>query len=249
VISYKYKLLISYDGTRYCGWQMQPNGISIQSLIEEALKKLVREPVSLVGAGRTDAGVHALGQVAHFECAQKLDLYKTLASLNGILPLDIRIKSITEVAPSFHARFSAQKKIYHYHLWLESTMDPFFHQFRYHPRFKISIPLLEEACQIFVGKHDFATFANVNGGAKTSIRTIHRISVVPQEGGIRIEFEGDGFLYKMVRNLVGTLLEVASGKKTFPELQNLLLAKDRRLAGMAAPAKGLFLVRVFYPEI
>lgn len=245
----KYKLTIAYDGTHYCGWQVQPNGISIQSVLEKSLSCLLKDSITIIGAGRTDAGVHALGQVAHFETDQELSFDRILMSLNGILPSDIRIKELTPISKDFHARYSALGKEYHYHLWLEKTIDPFFHLYRHHPRFLVSLPLLQEAASAFVGTHDFSTFANVGGAAKTAIRTIQRIDMVPQEGGVRLEFEGNGFLYKMVRNIVGTLLEVASGKRPFESLKTLFEAKDRRLAGIAAPAKGLFLVKVRYPSI
>lgn len=243
----KYKATLSYDGTSYCGWQIQPNGISIQSLIEKALSLLTREKVAVVGAGRTDAGVHALGQVAHFEILQNIDCNRFLGQLNGILPADIRIKELSPVDQDFHARFSAIGKEYYYHLWLEHAVDPFYRLYCHRPRFEISLPLLQEAATYFVGRHDFATFANVGGSAKTSERTIQRIDIVQQKGGVRLEFEGDGFLYKMIRNIVGTLLEVSSGKRPLTTLHTLFAAKDRRCAGMAAPAKGLFLVNVRYP--
>ncbi len=243
---FRYKLVIAYNGTHYCGWQIQPNGISIQSLIENALKTLLKEPLFIVGAGRTDAGVHALGQVAHFDSSTELDTFRILGQLNGILPPDIRIKVLQQVDTNFHARFSSQGKEYHYHLWLEKTADPFLAPYRYHPRFLISLPLLQEAAQQFVGTHDYTTFTNTGGASTTYIRTIQRLDIVPQEGGVRLEFEGPGFLYKMVRNIVGTLLEVASAKRSLEEVNALFEAKDRRQAASAVPARGLFLVRVHY---
>lgn len=243
----RYKLHISYDGTHYSGWQIQPNALSIQECIERAFATLLREKIKIVGAGRTDAGVHAIGQVAHFSTASPIDIRRLQAGLNGLLPHDIRIQGIFPVDPDFHACYDAIRKEYHYHLWLDKTHSPFVRLYRYHPPFPVSIPLLQEACQLFVGTHDFSTFANKGGGAKTSVRNLYRIDLILQEGGCRLEFEGDGFLYKMVRNIVGTLLEVASLKRPIDSIPLLLQAKDRKAAGIAAPPHGLFLMHVQYP--
>jgi len=242
----KYKLTLSYDGSEYVGWQVQPNGTSIQGLLEEALTTLLKAQTRVIGSGRTDAGAHALTQAAHFKSEEELDCELILRSLNGMLPFDIRILELVEVPEAFHAQYAAMGKEYHYHLWLGPTLAPFVRLYRHQIPYPIDLDLLQRAAQEFVGTHDFATFANLGSTVKTTIRTIHRIDVVEQEGGVRLEFEGSGFLYKMVRNLVGTLLEVASGKRELEEIQTLLEAKDRRAAGIAAPARGLFLVKVNY---
>lgn len=242
----KYKLLIAYDGTNYVGWQIQPNGLSIQESLQKALSTLLREESVVVGAGRTDAGVHALGQVAHFSSSHVTDTSLLLRSLNGFLPYDIRIKAVEEVEESFHSRFSAKGKEYHYHLWLGETIDPFYRLYRHHIRGKIDIPLLKEALTHFVGRHDFCTFANSKSQVQSTIRTIYRIELIAQEGGYRIEYEGEGFLYKMVRNITGTALEIARGKRSIEEVAGLFAAKDRRAIGVAAPAKALFLAKVNY---
>ncbi len=240
---------IAYDGTRYSGWQVQPNSISIQGVIEEALSKLLKAPLRVIGAGRTDAGVHALGQTAHFSADAPLAPGQIQHALNGMLPDDIRIQSLEPTLETFHAQISALSKEYHYHLWLEKVIDPFVSRYRHHFCYpKFSLPLLEEATEAFIGTHDFATFANVGGKVNSTVRTIKRLTVVPQEGGVRLEFEGDGFLYKMVRNIVGTLLEIGLGKRSHTQIQTLFAAKDRRVAGPAAPPKGLFLMRIDYPE-
>lgn len=248
---HKYKLKIAYDGTHYHGWQIQPNGISIQSTIEDNLAILLKmESLRLIAAGRTDAGVHAKGQVAHFETALPVDCYKLLAGLNGRLPHDIRILQIEEAAIDFHAQYSALGKIYHYHLWLERIIDPFVRLYRYRPLEKLDLNLLSDASKLFLNTKDFTTFANSahqGSASKNPIRTISRIDIVMQEGGARLEFEGDGFLYKMVRNIVGTLLEVASGYRPITDIDKLFAACDRRVAGKAVPPQGLFLMQVHYP--
>jgi tRNA pseudouridine38-40 synthase len=247
---YKYKLYITYDGTNYGGWQIQSNATAIQTLIENALKIITRHPIFIVGSGRTDAGVHALGQVAHFESPEELDPYRLLASLNGLLPEDIRILEIQDAAPDFHARYSAKGKIYHYHLHLDRILNPFKRLYSYHVLHKVDLPLLKETCKLFIGTHDFTSFANEateGSAAKNPVRTISRVQVVEEDGGVRLEFEGDGFLYKMVRNIAGTLLDVSYGKIPIEDIPSIFAAKDRRKAGKAAPAHGLFLVKVHYP--
>jgi len=249
--TFNYKLIIAYDGTAYSGWQVQPNAISIQEIIEKALHTLTHEKVRLIGSGRTDAGVHALAQVAHFKCTEELDLPPIFRALNGILPPDIRLLHIGSAPSTFHAQRSALRKIYHYHLSFEPVLMPFDRLYCYHfrNRGKVSFDLLQEAARLFVGTHDFSSFANSGDeGAcrKNPIRTIYRLDVVPHEKGVRLEFEGNGFLYKMVRNIVGMLLNVASGKRSIDEIEMLFQAKDRRLAPQSAPAQGLFLVKVLY---
>ncbi len=193
---FKYRLLISYDGTTFSGWQIQPNANSIQEEIEKALFIALKTPIRVIGAGRTDAGVHAKGQVAHFESLIQLDCDRFLLCLNGLLPHAIRIRKMEQMDAAFHARFSAVGKEYHYHLWFEKSIDPFCGPYRYHVRFPFDRSLLESASSYFIGTHDFATFTNVGSSATSSVRTIRRLEVIEQEGGLRLEFEGDGFFIK-----------------------------------------------------
>jgi tRNA pseudouridine38-40 synthase len=206
-----------------------------------------KSPIRLIGAGRTDAGVHALGQVAHFSTTCACQPNQILYALNGMLPDDIRIISLETASDTFHAQISALSKEYHYHLWLEQVINPLVSRYRHHFCYQnFSLPLLEGAAQAFVGIHNFATFANVGNKVSNTIRNLKRLTIVPQEGGVRLEFEGDGFLYKMVRNIVGTLLEIGLGKRASTDLPLLFAAQDRRIAGPSAPAKGLILVHVNY---
>jgi tRNA pseudouridine38-40 synthase len=246
---YKYQLTVAYDGTNYGGWQAQPNAVSIQSLIEQSLRTILRIPISVIGSGRTDAGVHALGQSAHFSTHSAIDTKKTLASLNHLLPAEIRILAIAPAPLDFHARYNAISKIYHYRLHLEKVPDPFKRHYAYHVPHSVDLDLLKEAASLLIGTHDFRSFANeANRGsaAKDAIRTLRRLDVIPEPGGVRLEFEGDGFLYKMVRNIVGTLLDVCSGKIAKDRIPVILAAKDRRVAGRTAPPHGLYLVEVNY---
>lgn len=245
----RYKLTLAYEGTAYVGWQVQPNGLSIQTLVQKALETILRHQIRLTGAGRTDAGVHAEGQTAHFDSPSSLDCIRLRLSLNALLPPDIRALDIELVGDSFHARYSAKGKIYHYHLHLDPVMPPFFRLFRVHlfPPFDLS--LLEKAIPILEGTHDFTAFSNQphrGAAAKNAVRTLKRISVVVQEGGIRLEFEADGFLYKMVRNLTGLLIEVAKGKWGLEEIEPLFREKKRTKGPPSAPAHGLCLASVIY---
>jgi len=244
-----YKLTIAYDGTHYSGWQVQPNATSIQEIIEKAIHTFIREKVSLIGSGRTDAGVHAIGQVAHFRCTQELDLHRLFRALNGMIPHDIRILDIARVPSEFHAQRSAIGKIYHYHLCFKPFVMPCQRLYSCHFRDPVDLELLRRAAKAFVGTHDFTSFANSaseGAASKNAVRTITRLDVVETEEGVRLEFEGNGFLYKMVRNIVGMLLEVATKKRSLEDIETLFLAKDRRLAPKAVKACGLFLMKVLY---
>ena len=245
----RYKLTIAYDGTNYSGWQVQENAISIQSLIQKSLQTVLRHPLDLTGSGRTDAGVHANGQTAHFDTDISIDLSRLLLSLNALLPSDIRILQIDPVPSDFHARYSATGKIYHYHLHLAPVSDPFTKLYRHQVFGAFDLAKLQTAIPHFLGTHDFISFANVKEEVQTdTIRTLKRIDIIEQKGGIRLEFEGDGFLYKMVRNITGTLLDIAAGKIESSQIPAIFAACDRRKAGTAAPAHGLFLMHVIYKK-
>ena len=246
---HNYKMMLAYDGTRYGGWQIQPNTQSIQSLVQDAVCRLARAPVKVIGSGRTDAGVHALAQIAHFTHDAKIDLYRFIASMNGLLPIDIRLLCVEEASLNFHARYSAIGKTYHYHLCLNGPQYPYRRLYQAHIKSKVDLSLLKQAAQLFIGKHDFTSFANEahkGCAAKNAIRTIQSLNVVEEEEGIKLVFQADGFLYRMVRNIVGTMLEVGEGKRELETIPQLILAKDRSFAGRAAPAHGLFLAHVSY---
>ncbi|MBF5059743.1 tRNA pseudouridine(38-40) synthase TruA [Candidatus Neptunochlamydia vexilliferae] len=228
----KYKMTLSYDGTNYGGWQVQPNRITIQAVLE----KVLGCPVT--GSGRTDAGVHALCQVAHFS------LETPPPDLNALLPPDIRVHNVVPVSNDFHARFSVKKKVYYYHF--SSAPDPFNYRFKTRLPHNFDEALLKKALPLLLGTHDFSAFAGSGCGSKDPVKTLYRLDFAPEEGGFRLEFEGSGFLYKMVRNTVGTLLEVATRRRPPEGIQKILASKDRRLAGPTAPPKGLFLAKVDY---
>jgi tRNA pseudouridine38-40 synthase len=246
---HRYKLILAYDGTQYGGWQIQLNSKSIQGFVQEALSTALRAPTQVTSSSRTDAGVHALAQVAHFSVESPIDPFRLIASLNGILPQDIRVVSMEEVLFTFHARYSATGKIYHYHLHLDRVLNPFKRKYALHVLYPLDLVRLQEARRLFVGTHDFTSFANeshLGSAARNPVRTLKRLDLVQEEGGVRLEFEADGFLYKMVRNITGTLLEVGRGKLSPADVEDLFKAKDRKKAPAAAPSHGLFLVKVNY---
>ena len=246
-----YRMVVAYDGTAFSGWQVQVEDVSIQGLIEKAVHTITHEDARVIGAGRTDAGVHALGQVAHVRLEKEIRSESFVRSLNGLLTPDIRILEVARVPEQFHAQRSAIGKEYHYHICLKEVVLPFDRPYVWHCRRHVDLELLENAARRFVGEHDFAGFANAPGrgcAKKTSVRIIRRLDAIPTATGVRLEFEGNGFLYKMVRNITGMLISVASGKRKMEEIDEVFVSKNRQLAEPAAPSQGLFLVRVFYPD-
>ena len=246
-----YKMTIAYDGTCYGGWQVQPNCNSIQGLICQSLSIFFREKIDLTGSGRTDAGVHASAQTAHFHTEKDFSIRKLQHSLNCMLPQDIRILQIQEVPSHFHARYSAIGKIYHYHLHLDPVLNPFTRLYSFNPHHKVDCSLLSQACSHFLGTKDFTAFANEahrGSASKNAVRTLQRLDVVKEPGGVRLEFEADGFLYKMVRNITGTLLDICAGHIDLEEIDSIFLSKDRQKAGKTAPPHALFLRKVHYSK-
>jgi len=242
------KLVIAYDGGAYFGWQRQPNGMSVQQRIEEVLEKLCGQHVNVYGASRTDTGVHALGMVAHIEWSKiSLAIPELHRALNALLPEDLRVLAIARAAQSFHARFDAVSKLYRYRILNSPIGDPFRRGASWFIPQKLNVTAMREAAAFFVGKHNFSSVA-VNPGYErtTMVRHIHRCAVIKKSDEVHVEIEGDGFLYKMVRTIVGTLVEVGYKRRTSESVRELLKSRDRRLAGQTAPAHGLFLVRVRY---
>ncbi len=247
--SYRYKIFVTYDGTSYGGWQRQPNALTIQECLENAFDQIYHEKVIFTGSGRTDAGVHASSQVAHFTISFAIDSKKFLFSMNGVLPKDIRISHVEQVPLDFHARFSAKKKIYRYRLKLSPIHSPFDRMYSHFVPGNFDVDKMKLASKKFIGTHDFTSFANEayeGSASKDAIRTIYAINFLEEPGGYTLEFQGNGFLYKMVRNIVGTLIEVGRGKTSLEDIDVMFAAKDRRFAGSVAPAKGLFLHQVIY---
>lgn len=241
---------VSYDGTGYGGWQVQPTAVTIQELIQKAMCVIFKEPIGITGSGRTDAGVHALQQTAHFMTSSPIDCFRLRGSLNGILPPAIRITNISVVSEGFHARYSAIGKTYRYELHVGKVLPPFKRLYCWHVKQQIDRSLLKEAAMQFVGTHDFTSFANeahLGSAAKDPVRTLYSLDVIEEGESITLCFKGNGFLYKMVRNITGTLIDCALKKTPIAEIPLIFAACDRKLSGQAAPPQGLFLVKVDYP--
>ena len=247
------KATVSYDGTGYRGFQLQPNGPTIQSVMEEALTDLLQEPVRLRPAGRTDAGVHARGQVVDFSDSGRRSLDAIVRGGNALLPPDIRILSAEEVPPSFNARRNAKSKEYRYFLYIAAVGSPFLTRYAWHLAEPVDLGAVREGLAHIVGRHDFSSFRGQGCTARTTVREIFRACLEPEgvPGLYTLAVEGEGFLRHMVRTLVGTLVTIGRGKAPPGRMRDLLAAKDRKQAGPTAPPHGLFLWEVAYgiPEV
>jgi tRNA pseudouridine38-40 synthase len=239
------KLLIEYDGSDYVGWQIQPNGASIQGELERALGEILQEPIATVAAGRTDAGVHARGQVASFKTSKHMSLELIHRGVNGLLPPQIVVLSAEKVPDAFHARFSARARVYRYHLGLRLTALRR-SQCWYVGGFKIREDLLRQCGSLILGERDFSSFCKVDTNVDHFRCTVERASWQKIDTELVFDIRANRFLYGMVRALVGTMVEVARGHREFAQFQEILDAKDRTRAGASAPAKGLFLEEIIY---
>ena len=241
------KLTLSYDGSAYLGWQASNVGVSIEGTLKEVLEKILQQDVQLQAASRTDAGVHAEAQVVNFFLETSRNLEQLHKSLNQLLPKDIRVAAIGNAPENFHPTLDAKGKEYHYRLSLSHVQLPFDRLFAWHYPFPLDLKKMEKAAQFFIGEHDFQAFGNAaDPKPKDTIRTLHRLDIIANAEELRFEIEGSNFLYKMVRNLVGTLVYVGAGKLSLDEAEKLLASKDRTLAGVTAPPYGLLLKKVFY---
>lgn len=243
------KLSIEYDGSAYHGWQIQARDITIQEAVEKALSTMTREKIRLSGSGRTDAGVHALGQVANFKTDSKIPADAFFAGLNSLLPDDIVITACEEVDDDFHARFSAKIKTYQYRIFNRPLAIAIGRQYAWHIRKKMNVAAMQQAAEYIIGTHDFKSFEGTGSPRAHTIRTVMRAEFAEKEDGYLIfEITANGFLRYMVRNLVGSLVDVGLLKTTPDEFRQILEAKNRDLAGATAPPQGLFLVNVSYEE-
>jgi len=246
----KFKLTIAYDGTGYEGWQVQKIGTGVQEKVEAALAKLFPSRPRVHSSSRTDTGVHALGMVAHFEIPRavcRMSTRKLTLALNAWLPEDIRVLSAVRAPQGFHARFNAAGKQYRYFVWNHAAMNPLIRHTAWHVPRPLDLRAMRAAAPFFVGKHDFQSFAANPGYPKEStVRTLTRCNLTRRGPLLTFVIEGDGFLYKMCRGIVGTIVQVGMGKFTPDEVAVMLAKADRRVAGMSAPAHGLVLWKVNY---
>jgi tRNA pseudouridine38-40 synthase len=243
-----FRLTLEYDGSDFLGWQRQAEGTrTVQQTLEEALLRVTGAPAPVVGAGRTDAGVHAEGQVASVRLDTALEPAALRRALNALLPADLAVAEAAQAAPGFHARRDARRKTYRYRIWNAPVRSPLRARHSHHVAAPLDLEAMAAAARLAVGTHDFRSFQTAGSEVGSTVRTLYRADVLGQAGQeVRVEVEGDGFLRHMVRNLVGTLLRVGRGRDVPESLGAVLAARDRALAGPAAPGHGLTLVRVDY---
>ena len=237
---------IEYDGTDYCGWQIQPNAITVQEEIERAIFSLTGEKCSVTGSGRTDSGVHALGQVAHFDTASTIPADRFASALNQYLPKDIKVVESWQVEDNLHARYSAKRKTYQYKMYISKQPRPLCDRYSTRVENELDADKMKEACKSFIGKHDFACFLASGSEVKDTVREIYSANVVRVGDEITFTVCGNGFLYNMVRIMVGTLVKVGVGKLKVEDIDKILASKCREKAGFTMPPQGLVLVSVEY---
>lgn len=251
------KIIIEYDGSRYSGWQRLGKTAedaigksnkkpSIQAVLEDSFSRLLEEDIKLIGSGRTDAGVHALGQVANFYSYTKLPLREMLIGINKLLPEDIAVVDINEVDFDFHSRYSAKAKTYEYRIYMDETQSVFLRKYTYHEPNRLNIEHMKKAASYLVGTHDFKGFSTDRRDGKSTVRTIEDIYFRVNGNVLRIGITGNGFLYNMVRIIIGTLIEIGEGNRGTDDMLNILRNKDRQKAGITVSGHGLFLYQVCY---
>ncbi|MBL8189823.1 MAG: tRNA pseudouridine(38-40) synthase TruA [Acidobacteria bacterium] len=241
-----YRITLAYDGTDYCGWQIQPGLPTIQGLLNDALERLDGAPVTTFAAGRTDAGVHAEGQVVSFRLSKKWAGANLRKALNGNLPPDVRVLDVATVADQFHARFDAKGKTYRYRIFVAEVMNPFWVRYAWHYPYALDSAKLVEDAQTLVGTHDFTTFTVANCETKTRVRTITEARVECETDLLTLYFSGEGFLRYQVRTMVGALVDANRGRLNAGSIAELIARRDRALIGAPAPAQGLTLLKVEY---
>jgi len=240
------KLTVAYDGTNYCGWQVQPNGITVQEALNQCLSEFSGENIETIGASRTDAGVHALGNVAVFDTEMRMPGDKFSFALNQRLPEDIRIQKSEEVDANFHPRYVKSQKTYEYRILncrFPIPTERFYSHFTYIP---LDVDKMKEAASYLIGEHDFKSFCGTGAQVKTTVRTVKEIQIEKSGDRITIRITGEGFLYNMVRIIAGTLMDIGGGLYLPEKMKEILEAKDRKKAGPTAPARGLTLMKIQY---
>lgn len=241
------RLLLQYEGTKYLGWQKQQSSDNtIQGKLETLLTRMCGEPIEVQASGRTDAGVHAAGQVANFHTNQEMSLEEMQTYINHYLPEDIAVLAVSEAAPRFHSRLNATGKCYCYRVINSSVPNVFWRRYALTVQENLDVDAMRQAAGFLVGEHDFKAFTSAKKGKKSTVRRIDRITIDRQDGLLTFTFEGNGFLHHMVRIIMGTLLEVGTGKRRPESIPEILEAKSRDAAGYLAPAKGLMLMKVYY---
>ena len=239
------KIEVSYNGLRYCGWQKQKNDLGIQGEVEFACKQVFNQDVEVIGSGRTDAGVHAIAQVANFRVETTIPTEKIPEILNNKLPKDISVINAIEVEEEFHSRYSAHRKIYRYQIYPSRLRSPFLKDISYQAKYDLDVEKMKKESKALIGEHDFCGFMSSGSSVKSTIREIYSIDVFNENEMIIIEVEGNGFLYNMVRIIAGTLVDIGRGRINM-SMSEIIKSKNRKNAGHTAPPQGLFLKKVIY---
>lgn len=239
-------LIVSYDGTNYHGWQCQPDLITIEQTLRERIEKIVNHTVKIYAGARTDSGVHAYGQVVNFFTDSGIELKGLVKGLNSLLPVDVRIREAYEADENFHARYSAKSKVYVYSILNSGYNSPFYARYAWHIPYALDMPLMYKTIKWIIGAHDFSAFKKKGEIYQNHVREVLRAGVKKRRDFIYVVIEGTGFLRYMVRNIVGTLVLVGSGKRSTDDFKTILESKDREKAGPTAPARGLFLREIKY---
>lgn len=242
------KLTVAYDGTAYCGFQSQPNAVGVESVLNKALGQVAAHPVTVLGASRTDAGVHAKGQVVTFFLQGSIPVPQIPAAVNCLLPRDIAVTAAETVAADFHCRYDAVGKHYRYTVKNSRIPSPFDYRYVYAYGGNLDLALMTAAAEAFKGEHDFTAFTAAHSGRKNFVRRLDRVAVSREGDDIRLDFWGGGFLYKMVRSIAGCLIDIGRGRLDAAVAQRALLTKDRSLLALTAPARGLTLVKIYYND-
>lgn len=250
---YRYKITFAYDGTNFAGFQIQPHQRTVEQTLKTIVNRMAKNPeppLNVIGSGRTDAGVHALNQVAHFDLPILIPNESMVRALNSQLPLDIVVKKAELVDESFHARYNAHRKRYRYRVSQGEFVNPFRRNYTAHYKYPVDVAKMDQAAQDLLGEHDFTSFVASGSQAKSNVRTIYEAHVWREEssGEICFDFVGNGFLYNQVRIMVALLLEIGNGQRPVNDVPRVIAAKDRQEARMTAPAEGLYLVKVDYGE-
>ena len=242
------KLTIEYDGKDFNGWQKQPNKLNIQGEIERVIENITGEKIDLIASGRTDAGVHAIGQVANFKTDSNIAIEKIPIAINSQVKNSIRIQNAEEVDENFHSRYNCKKKTYRYVIDNSKYGSAIYRNISYHMPIKLNLEAMKKAIKYFEGEHDFKAFKSSGTSSKSSVRTIYRAEIITEGNSIAIDLTGNGFLYNMVRIIVGTLVEVGLGKIKAEDIPGIIESKDRTRAGKTLPPHGLMLLKVDYEQ-
>ncbi len=241
-----WRMTVSYDGRGFAGWQVQPGQRTVQGCIQEGLEKLLKQPVTIHGSGRTDTGVHAVAQVFHFSAQTSIPQDRMVKAVNTCLPLDIAVTGAQITKPGFHARYDVTEKTYRYRILNTPVRNPLTHHYAWHVPDELDVEAMEAAALLLHGTHDFAGFAASGSPRSSTVRTLSRAALWREGHEILMEFTADGFLYHMVRNLAGTLVEIGMGRKSPSWINEIIESKNRSQAGKTAPPQGLYLMEVKY---